>query len=462
LGFVRYVLSIAAFLTELSQEGKDKLIMRSHRLTGIFLFAALLTSPIRSFGGDPLCDLSPVEFPGTSFTNAIKLFGGGSSPINDKFVPLRYVFSFGPPHPDEREGYKRPVVDMFLNAVYDAQGTYEQYYQDVKKSVPDVGCDIQKVHSISWSLDHDAFLGHFHVRYLKQWCVYGATHPIAIYETDYYNKVAVSVSQDGKRIDPISTNWSTDNVSGFAKVIAQGLGALAQIITVGIVQQADVQMIDGHQKEQEALDFINTYEKTLITPVSSAGPQNPNGSTFTLDFLYTDAKFSREGNPLHPTFVVNAKQNTTYPHAANESEACQIKKLLKVIQTEGQNIPADGTEHTVVTGDSLWKLASHFYGDGGFHLLVAATNDIPDNQMNTLRVGQKVKIEPIGTFRTNNQILLVAKGDSMWQIAQQRTGGVSAFPRFQKTNSRLISDPNRIYPIEILHSPSSGKGNDQH
>jgi nucleoid-associated protein YgaU len=232
------------------------------------------------------------------------------------------------------------------------------------------------------------------------------------------------------------------------------LGALTQVISLGTISQAEVQLVDGHQKEQDALAFMDTIERGLVRSVSSPGPRSADDLNFTFDLLYTGAKFSQEGNPLKPIFVVNAKQNPSYPFAANESEACKIKSLLHVIQTEGENVPEGGTQYTVKNGDSLWNIASHFYGDPTFHLLLAASNNIPDNRMNQLISGQPITIDPIGKFRANNQLLFVDKGDSLWGISNDRLKAKEKFSSMKKSNSQMITNPNLIYPIEVLHSPS--------
>jgi nucleoid-associated protein YgaU len=198
------------------------------------------------------------------------------------------------------------------------------------------------------------------------------------------------------------------------------------------------------------LQFISEIEKGMIQPVVAPGPYKPKDAQFTLNLLYNSATFTSSGN--HPAFAMKATQNRTYPYAANQSIACEIMNWLHVIQTEGQNINERGTPYQVANGDSLWKIANHFYGDGRLHLLVAAANGIPDNKMNALPRGKKIMIQPIGMFRANNQLLFVNRGDSMWRIASRREGGSNAFAALKTTNAGIVSNPDRIYPIEVLRS----------
>ena len=53
-------------------------------------------------------------------------------------------------------------------------------------------------------------------------------------------------------------------------------------------------------------------------------------------------------------------------------------------------IPSLSRKYTVVAGDTLFELAQHFYGDGSLYTLIAAANHLPDPDV--IKVGQVLRI----------------------------------------------------------------------
>jgi nucleoid-associated protein YgaU len=55
--------------------------------------------------------------------------------------------------------------------------------------------------------------------------------------------------------------------------------------------------------------------------------------------------------------------------------------------------------------------------------------------------------EPPATFRT------VEKGDTLSKIAKEAYGDANAYNRIFEANRPMLSDPNKIYPGQVLRIP---------
>jgi len=395
------------------------------------------------------CDLSPLDFPGQSFSKSMKYFIGGDKVLNPDLVLSDTVFTFGQPR--SVPGLEHMVVDISVKMDFSAQGVVKKWYDQVN-GITDVGCSSTTVWfpNPAWQIEQGAWVGRFHVKHVDRACWFFQIDR-ATYETDFWNRVGIKVAPDGSKIDPDYANGSSSNVPDLVKVIAQGLGAIAQIVSLGFVPQANVQAIDGGQKIDEALSTMSQIEQSELTSTKAAGPQEKAG--FKLNFLFTGGGFRQDGTtPI--LFVVSSQDPANPP---NRSEACTIRESLSEMQIGGTNVGSDGKDYTVEPGDSLWGIAKKFYGNGHYHLLIAAANDIPITEMNRLSKGRKLRLQPVSAYRSRGDILLVKRGDNLWKLASQSPSGTVLFTALKNVNSASLPDPNRIYPIQILRVPPSGQ-----
>jgi nucleoid-associated protein YgaU len=102
-------------------------------------------------------------------------------------------------------------------------------------------------------------------------------------------------------------------------------------------------------------------------------------------------------------------------------------------------------------GDSLWKLAAQYLGDGMKWRQIAAVNlDLSDP--NLIRMGEEIRIpEQAAGVATNQQ--RVRRGDSLWKLARTHLGSGFAWACIAQANPQ-ISDVNRIYPGQVLNIPA--------
>ena len=106
-------------------------------------------------------------------------------------------------------------------------------------------------------------------------------------------------------------------------------------------------------------------------------------------------------------------------------------------------------KYVVQQGDSLWKIAEKFLGNGSRYTDIMAWNSLKNtmiypNQVLIVKETQKVK----------DITYQVKKGDTLWGIAKRFYGNGSLFPLIVEKNK--LKDPANIYPGQILVIPNRG------
>lgn len=137
-----------------------------------------------------------------------------------------------------------------------------------------------------------------------------------------------------------------------------------------------------------------------------------------------------------------------------------------------KNNPADPADKdktiTVQKGDSTWKLAERYYGDGYKYTQIEEINNLKHNQH--LEIGQ-VLVIPVAEESELNTIAdtsdtteslsdnndktdksyLVVRGDTLWDIASRELGSSTLWPKLYEQNRDLIGkDADLIYPGVML------------
>ena len=106
----------------------------------------------------------------------------------------------------------------------------------------------------------------------------------------------------------------------------------------------------------------------------------------------------------------------------------------------------------VERGDSLWKLAHRNLGRGYlWRDLLAANPHVRD--ANHIEAGSWIFLPASASSRASTT-LTVQSGDSLSRIARARFGRASSWSCIFRANPS-ISDPNLIYPGQILALPAS-------
>jgi len=109
--------------------------------------------------------------------------------------------------------------------------------------------------------------------------------------------------------------------------------------------------------------------------------------------------------------------------------------------------------HTVVKGESLWKIAEKYYGSGYNWVDIAGENNLANAGL--IEEGQslvipKVEAKPAAeiTNAISGATYQVVKGDNLWAIAVRAYGDGYKWVEIAKENK--LTNPNIIHPGNIL------------
>ncbi len=124
--------------------------------------------------------------------------------------------------------------------------------------------------------------------------------------------------------------------------------------------------------------------------------------------------------------------------------------------------------YTVETGDTLWKIAVEYYGDGSLWTKIFADNKDVISNADIIRVGQQIKIYPrqadrpegnaasgngTGTATQNDGTYVIQPGDTLWKIARNRYGAGWRWRRIYDANRDVLSDPGVLQAGQVIVIP---------
>jgi len=112
------------------------------------------------------------------------------------------------------------------------------------------------------------------------------------------------------------------------------------------------------------------------------------------------------------------------------SDSLQVGQVLKVKDSGTSSNPTSPSNtYTVVSGDSLYKIANRF-GVSVSDIMLA--NNLSNSN---LSIGQKLVIPS----NTSNNVYTVVSGDSLYKIAQRFNTSVQAIQRLNNLNTTSLS-----------------------
>ncbi|MDE6814873.1 MAG: LysM peptidoglycan-binding domain-containing protein [Lachnospiraceae bacterium] len=129
--------------------------------------------------------------------------------------------------------------------------------------------------------------------------------------------------------------------------------------------------------------------------------------------------------------------------------------------------PASAVSYTVESGDTLWKIAEKFYGDGSYWQKIFAENAaVIGSDPNRIYAGQILTIylnQGDGSVMTampaegmegiEGNYYIVQEGDTLWKIALKIYNRGWRWRRIYEANVNSIPDPQNIYVGQVLLIP---------
>lgn len=150
-------------------------------------------------------------------------------------------------------------------------------------------------------------------------------------------------------------------------------------------------------------------------------------------------------------------------------------KTTNLFKTGGEaasTVNATPGKHTVAKGESLWKIAQKYYGDGYKWVEIAKANNISNpgsieagQELNLPQIDKQekaetavkteVKTESTNTTQVSGTITgatyEVVKGDSLWKIAVRAYGDGYQWVKIASENK--LANPDLIHPGNVMALP---------
>lgn len=105
----------------------------------------------------------------------------------------------------------------------------------------------------------------------------------------------------------------------------------------------------------------------------------------------------------------------------------------------------EGSEYTVVNGDSLWKISEKTYGSGyQWSRIYEANKSKIGNNPGKLMAGVKLQLPKSESIANKAVEYSVKSGDNLWNISTEVCGSGFSYPSIAQANN--ISQPSLIQP----------------
>ncbi len=214
--------------------------------------------------------------------------------------------------------------------------------------------------------------------------------------------------------------------------------------------------LDG-QKLTEGVDYTSESGSTRITIFAQTLSNGKENGTHTLGIEFrtsaTDTlKRAAQNYVLSSAGSSSSGNSSSSSNGGNGSSATGFQGVVADVGV---------TYYTVQSGDSLWKIAAQFFGDGNQWRKIYEDNRDTLNDPDKIYVGQVLKIMATINAGSQNEttdavpggIYTVQPGDCLWEIAQKAYGNGRRWNKIYEANTDKISDPSRISIGQVLVIP---------
>lgn len=155
---------------------------------------------------------------------------------------------------------------------------------------------------------------------------------------------------------------------------------------------------DGFQKAEYYVNLLQAlktdgtkFQFILSRKQGNSNLFNTNLTVTMEDISFTDE--AKEGYDIKASVKLKEWRNygTKTLKIMSPSKSGEVAAVVGGERAESQNAPQTGQNYTVQKGDSLWKIAKHFYGNGAEYTKIASANPSISNP-NKIYPGQILKI----------------------------------------------------------------------
>src|SRR5215204_3902055 len=135
--------------------------------------------------------------------------------------------------------------------------------------------------------------------------------------------------------------------------------------------------------------------------------------------------------------------------AALPQESADGQRVVESTARQTADQRDNGHVHVVKSGDDLWSLSEHFYGDGRQWRKIAMANPrLLSGGPDRLEPGWRLTIPDVESSdaESETRTVVVKRGDTLSSIAKEIYGSDSDWPRILHANRAQLSDPDDIVP----------------
>ena len=125
-----------------------------------------------------------------------------------------------------------------------------------------------------------------------------------------------------------------------------------------------------------------------------------------------------------------------------------INNSQKLVE-DGKKVETGSDTYVVAKGDSLWKIAQSKYGDGNMWTKIALNNNIKNPS--SIEVGQKIVLNDVTVKNTQvADTYQVVRNDSLWKIAVANYNDGYKWINIWNLNKDKIKNSNQLEVGMIL------------
>src|SRR5215210_2688724 len=185
----------------------------------------------------------------------------------------------------------------------------------------------------------------------------------------------------------------------------------------------------------EAIDILSSHRIRLRLP-GLAGPQRLMAGLLLSVVAMTGTSSTVQADPVR-------EAPSPLPEESGSGD------LVDSTARQGADERDHGHVHVVKSGDDLWSLSEHYYGDGRQWRKIAMGNPkLLTGGPDRLEPGWRLRIPDVESPHSDSKTraIEVKPGDTLSSIAKEVYGSESDWPRILRANRAQLSDPDDIVP----------------